>query len=336
MFIKIEKKFYLLIVGIFFVFACNVGAPSPATPAFDATKAVLELEATAMVLQLTQSAAENQSVPPIAPPTAPAVAPTVAAPPPQATAPIAPTQAPAMTEDFDTWMKSASILLFEDMAGATDRRRYVNQALNGMGLKYVDVADALGDYKNQIISGGPGGRGWDLIVSAKELRTGVQGEFYVYLYDALNQGSAIIIEEWDMDDIGGGKLSKITGKCGVKLDKDWFENDIQDHVIFPIDGTNPILHTPNSGISLTNPTGYWIWGDLGDRMKLTPGSEAVPLWGLYPNTKNSALTAVSCIDGRLIIQTYSTHSYGEDRVTRMWENYIYNTLKARYDYLATH
>lgn len=334
---RIDKKFYILLIGLFFVFACNIGTPS-AEPSFDATKAVLELEATSMALQLTQSTMDNQAKPPptvaptlvpaLAQPTAPAqVAPTTAPP---------PTEAPAMSEDFDTWMKSASILLFEDMAGSIDRRRYVNQALNGMGLKYVDVNDALGNYKNQILSGGPGGKGWDLIISAKELRDGVQGEFYIYLYDALNQGSGVIIEEWQMDDIGGGKLSRITGKCGVALDKNWIEYDIEDHLIFPIDGTHPIHHTPNSGIALTNPTGYWIWTDLGDRMKLTPGSEATPLWGLYPNTKNSALTAVVCIEDRLIIQTYSTHSYGEDRVIRMWENYIYNTLKARYNYLASH
>ena len=336
MFAKTDKKFYMLFIGLVFAFACSIGAPAsttPAEPAFDATKAILELEATSMALKLTQSAMDNQSAPP------PTVAPTLA--PPTAAVPVAPTLAstlvevPAMSEDFETWMKSASILLFEDMAGSTDRRRYVSQALSGMDLKYVDVGDALGDYKNQILSGGPGGRGWDLIISAKELRDGVQGEFYVYLYDALNQGSGVIIEEWNMDDIGGGKLSRITSKCGVKLDKDWFESDIEDHVIFPIDGTHPVHHTPNSGVSLTNPTGYWIWTDLGDRMKLTPGSEATPLWGLYPNTQNSSLTAVACIDDRLIIQTYSTHSYGENRVIQIWENYIYNTLKARYDYLAS-
>ncbi len=333
MFRKVDKKFSILLIGLFFVFACNIGAPASTIPdsAFDATKVVMELEATAMALQLTQSAMSNQPAPPAAPTMALPLQATAAIVPTMA---IAPTEAPAMSEDFETWMRSASILLFEDMAGSTDRRRYVNQALNGMGLKYVDVNDALGDYKNQILSGGPGGRGWDLIISAKELRNEVQGEFYEYLNTAINNGSAVIIEEWNMGGIGGGKLSKVTGKCGVKFDKDWIAKEIDDHLIFPINGTNPIHHIPNSGISLTNPTRYWGLYP-GSRMKLTPGSEAIPLWGLYPNTQNSALTAVSCVDGRLIIQTYSTHSYGEDRVIRMWENYIYNTLKARYDYLAS-
>ena len=324
-----NKKIFFLLISLIFVFACSIDTSAPAVPAFDATKAVLELEATAMVLQLTQAAMDNQSAPPVAPTVIPQQQATLA-PPPAA----APTEAPAMSEDFDTWMKSASILLFEDMAGSTDRRRYINQALSGLGLRYTDVADALGNYKNEIISGGPGGKGWDLIISGKELREGVQGEFYVYLNTAINQGSAVIIEEWDMDGIGGGKLGLITSKCGVKLERDWIDRPIEDHLIFPIDGTDPVHHTPNEGVSLTNATGYWLGADLGDRMKLTSGSTAIPLWGLYPNTYNSALTAVKCVEGRVIIQTYSSHSYGENRIILMWQNYIYNTLKARYDYLA--
>lgn len=330
---RFDKKLLFLLVALVFVFACNLGtpAPAPAAPASDATKAALELEATAMVLQLTQSAMDNQPAPPVAPTVALPAAetqPTVA--PPAASIPT------AAVDDFDTWMRSASILLFEDMTGDFVVGRSINQALDGMSLNYVDVGDALGNYKNQILSGGPGGRGWDLIISGKEVRSGVQGEFYVYLNNAINQGSSVIIEEWDMDDIGGGKLSMIMGQCGVAFHRDWIDKPIEDHLIFPIDGTHPVHHTPNEGISLTNPTGYWLGFDLGDRMKLTPGSEAIPLWGLYQNSHNTDLTAVTCIDGRVIIQTYGTHSYGESRVVRMWQNYIYNTLRARYDYLASH
>jgi len=140
----LKKKAFILLAGMIFVFACNLGTSAPAEPVVDATKAALEIEATVMVIQLTQAALENQS--------APAAAPTLA-PPPQATAlpptaEIPPTSPPAMSEDFETWLKSANILLFEDMSGSTDRRRYINQALNGLGLGYTDVADALGRYKS--------------------------------------------------------------------------------------------------------------------------------------------------------------------------------------------
>ncbi len=256
------------------------------------------------------------------------------APPPTQTLP--PTQAGVNDVDFDTWMRSASILLYEDMSGDFSVSRFIKPALDGMSLQYVDVKDALGHYKTQLLSGGPGGQGWDLIISGKELRTSVQGEFYVYLNDALNQGSSVIIEEWDMDSIASGKISTILSRCGVKFQADWIDETLDEQLLFPINGSLPVHHFPNEGISLTNPSGYWMWTDLGDLMSLRPGSDAQMLWGARTNATDSYATAASCLDGRLIIQTYSSHSYGQDRIVLMWQNYIYNTLKARYEYLATH
>jgi hypothetical protein len=236
--------------------------------------------------------------------------------------------------DFETWMQSsASILLYEDMSGDFSVYRFIKSALDAMGLGYVDVKDALGNYKEQLLSGGPGGKGWDLIISGKELRTSVQGEFYVYINDALNQGSSVIIEEWDSDGIGAGKLSTILSRCGVEFQRDWLNIPMAEQLLYPINGTHPIHHLPNEGISLTNPSGYWNWTDLGDLLRLTPGSSAKLLWGARTNINDSYGTAATCFDGQLIIQTYSSHSYGQDRIERMWQNYVYNALKSRYKYL---
>ncbi len=259
--------------------------------------------------------------------------------PPTATQPpAAATQPNAMNQDFDTWTRSASILLYEDMAGDFSVYRFIQLALDGMGLQYTDVRDALGHYKTQLLSGGPGGQGWDLIISGKESRTAVSGEFYVYINDAINLGSSVIIEEWDIDSIVSGKISTILNRCGVSLQRDWQNEPVDKQLLYPIDGTHPIHHFPNEGISLTNPTNFWTWNmvDLGDLRRLTPGSKANLIWGARTNVKDSYATAVSCIDDRLIIQTYGSHSYGQDRIVLMWQNYIHNTLKARYDYLATH
>lgn len=287
-----------------------------ATQNAQATQIAMFAQATVSAGQLTQIAA------------APTITPLPTEPPP--TEPP-PTLQPG--QSFEDWLSSASILLYEDMAGDFSTTRYVKQALDALGLRYVDVKDALGDYKSQLLSGGPGGAGWDLIVSAKELRTAVQGEFYVYLNDALNQGSSVIIEEWDTDDIGLGKLSILLMRCGVEFQADWFDKPLAEQLLWPVEGTHPILHTPNEGISLRNPTGFWMFTDLGDFLRLAPGSSAVPLWSARTNTSDSYLTAVNCLDGRMIIQTYSSHSYGQDRVVLMWQNYIYYTLQARFAYL---
>ncbi len=335
---RFDKKLFFILIGLIFVFACNLGSPAgpsaPAAPALDATKASLELEATAMVLQLTQAALENQPAP-VAPTAAPAQQeqPT-AAPLPPTVAPANPA-APAM-EDFDTWMKSASILLFEDMAGQFDVYRYVPIALQGMGLSYIDKADALGRFKNELLSNGPRGEGWDLIIAAKEIRSELQGEFYEYLNDSITNGSSVILEEWDMDSLAGGKLSLLTGRCGVDYDRNWTDNNIEDTVIYANNGSHRAHHFPNEGLSMTKVTGYWLGWDLGDRMRLSSGGSTTALWSLYGKDNGTDIVAVSCVDDRFIIQTYATHSYSQDRVVRVWQNYIYSTLRARYDYLAAH
>ena len=234
--------------------------------------------------------------------------------------------------DFETWMRSANILLFEDMSLVG----VVQPALDAMSLNYVDVDDALGHFKTQLLSGGPGGQGWDLIISSKEARENVSGEFYVYLNDALNAGSSIIIEEWNIDDIALGKIGVILGRCGVELQRDWINIPLENQLLFPINGDHPVHHFPNEGISLTNPSNFWFWNqwDLGDLLRLRPGSDAKLLWGARSAIKDSYATAVICVDGRVIIQTYGSHSYGADRIVMMWTHYIYNALLARYEYLA--
>ena len=281
----------------------------------NATQMALDLQSTANALQSTQLAQSQAQAVPDTP------------------EPIV-TDPPSNMPDFDTWKQSASILLYEDMAGDFSVYRFIKGSLDSMSLRYTDVKDALGNYKTQLLSAGPGGQGWDLIISGKELRNSVQGEFYVYLNDALNLGSSVIIEEWDMDSIASGKISTILSRCGVEFQRDWIDVPLTEHLLYPINGTNPAHHYPNEGVSLTNPTGYWIWTDLGDLMKLSPGSNAQLLWGARVNVNDSYATAVSCLNGQLIIQTYSSHSYGQDRIERMWQNYIYNTLQARYNYLS--
>jgi len=40
-----------------------------------------------------------------------------------------------------------------------------------------------------------------------------------------------------------------------------------------------------------------------------------------------------CLDGRLVWQTFSTHDYKDQDMISLWQNYIYNALQARYEYL---
>ncbi len=278
------------------------------TPDFAATEQALNAQATAQAQQ-------------------PTAVPLTMAPPPTESSPQS---TEASETEFEEWMKTASILLYEDMAGYFDTTRYVKQALDGMGLPYVDVKDYSGRFKEQILTGGPGGKGWDLIITAAEGRRAVSGEFWDYLNDALNLGSSLIIETYILDTQAGGRIGTLLSRCGIEFQRDWFNPNLADQMVSILDPTNPILHEPNDGIVM-RVTDYWgPMVDMGDLVRKIPGSTAKIVMGIHATEKDSYGVLTVCMDGRLILQTFSTHQYKQEMIIRLWQNYIYNTLKARY------
>jgi hypothetical protein len=225
--------------------------------------------------------------------------------------------------DYESLMKSAKILLFEDMAGLYEVR-YIKNALDMMGMPYVDVGDASGNFKEQILSG----TDWDLIIVGAESRNKIQGEFFVYLNEQLNNGTAVIIEIWSLDEIGAGKINSILTKCGVKFQEDWWEPESPS--LWYLAPEHPVFHEPNEGMSLKRFVNYW-WGDVGDLIALIPGSDATLLVGNIATEKYRYGTVATCLDGRLIIQTHSTHNYRQEDMERLWQNYVYNTLKSHFE-----
>ena len=67
------------------------------------------------------------------------------------------------TPDLAALMKSANILLYEDIIFRSDTIRYVRKTLDRMGLPYTDVGSAVGRLKSQLLSGGPKGEGRTII-----------------------------------------------------------------------------------------------------------------------------------------------------------------------------
>jgi hypothetical protein len=277
-------------------------------PSLTPTEEVIEPEPTATFTQTPlPSPTETATMPPPLP--------TATLPPP----PTA-TSVPAMpTPDLEAKMREAKILLYEDMW----QSRYVKQALDAMGLPYVDVVDRSGDFKAQLLSG----TNWDLIITAIEARSVVQGEFFVYINENLNKGSSVIIEIWNLDDIWAGQFSTILTRCGVQFQSDWW--DPPQRSVWWLASEHPVLHEPNDGISLVHYQEFWP-GDAGDLLRKAPGGDAVMLAGIYATEKTSYATLVTCMDGRMIIQTHSTHDFRPTDIIPLWQNYIYNTLRARF------
>ena len=246
---------------------------------------------------------------------------------------VPPTEAPPPTAapDLDALMENAKILLYEDMIGYLDTNRYVKDTLDRMELKYEDVGSAKGWLKTQLLSKGPDGKGWDVVIIAAEAKSGVSGEFFEYVQEALNDGASVILEVWYFDSTHAGTASTLLSKCGIEFEKNWKDVPPSREIMFPLDASHPILQEPNGGLRFTASTEYWAYTyDIGDWMKLTGRGDATLLVGTIATEKSTHGTVTVCMEDRLIIQTFSSHQLTFDTMEPVWENYIYNALRARF------
>ena len=313
--------------------ACN--APADSSQSLQETQMSLNIQGTQLALQATSQSGNNAQ--PAAPTQAPAVqdtaAPPTAVPPSPEPPTVAPTEVPPQpTEtqitDIDALIKDSKILLYENVV-KIPLPRYIKQALDNMGLSrnYVDVRDATGNFKAELLSG----TDWDLILVGVEARSSVEGEFFQYFNEQVNKGTALVIELWDLDEIYGPNAKSFMTNCGVELQEDWFDPPQTSRSIWWLYGEHPVFHEPNEGMSLVNYSTYW-GGDAGDLIRTINGGDATLLAGIYAQEKTRYGVLAICHDGRVIVQTYSSHDYHQNDVVRLWENYIYNTLRAHFEY----
>lgn len=228
--------------------------------------------------------------------------------------------------DMDAKIQAANILLFEDVSGVTPPMvRMVKEALDTADYSYTDVGSAQGWLKDQLI----GGTDWDLIIISSEYGGRITGEFFDYLIDYASKGTAIILEFWDLDAIYQGKSKTFLDECGIEYDVDWTGGPSGSLRFLQID--NPIFHEPNElSESLKYSTRYWK--DGGDLVKIkryggNVVGDAVLLIGIEPDKKESHAVLTSCMGGRVLIQTFTTHQYNNEDMIYLWQNYVYYTLK---------
>ncbi len=303
-------------------------------------QAELDASATTAAQQATQ-AAQAAPVNPQPQPPAVDVAGTQAALAAQLTAAAPPPQLPAVTQavqppaqgNLNEMMRNAAIVVYEDVYSDPEFTPYVQKTFKAMGLNQVKYdAAAPGWLKTDLLGGAPGGRPWDLVILAIEDRDDVSGEYYEYLQNVLNQGSSVILEAWNIDDISQGAISPILIKCGVMVYPYVPETGSNnDAVMWPLGVPHPVLSDPNSGMSFTNALDTWLWAfDLGSKMALTGQGDAVMLLGTNAQETVQDGTLAVCMGGRLILQTFSSHSFPYETMGPLWENYITNALKVRF------
>lgn len=234
-----------------------------------------------------------------------------------------PGDAPALD---DRLLKSAKILLFEDMS-ASRYTRLVKLALDEAGYSYLDVGSAKGWFKTQLLSPVD----WDLVIAAAEAEREFGGEFYEYLTNRVKSGSSVVIENWDLDAAPDGRAGLLLDLCGLQVQEDWYLPDLP--VFYWVDPAHPLFNHPNPmarGLAQAQP----IWeGDEGDLMQVKPGSQANPLIlaSLNSNWTTDHGLISTCLGGQVILQTFRSHQFNQVDMVALWQNYIFQTLKNRYE-----
>ncbi|GAB1470170.1 hypothetical protein MASR2M66_10470 [Chloroflexota bacterium] len=236
--------------------------------------------------------------------------------------------------DMDARIKASNILVYEDVIGDPALVPIVSNVVSGMnfsGGRVINTGDAMGDFRDQINSATQ----WDLVIVAGEVRSGFSGELFEILYDHIDNGGAVIIEMWYLDDVSEGKIAPILSECGVQFSRDWWRDADYDpyrYSIYWLDKSHPLLSTPNIAQPPSYPYPEWF-GDAGDLLELAPGGDAILVGGLYPNRTSDYGVLASCMDGRMVLQTFSTHDYKAETTRALWENYITYTLTKHYEFL---
>jgi len=238
-------------------------------------------------------------------------------------------------EELDAFMKSANILLYEDMIGRTDTIRYVKKTLETMGLSFKDVGSALGWFNEAVNTGASDGKPWDLVIIAAEDKTASQGSFFSDASTLLDKGASVILETWDIDKTGYGTAQNLLSACGVEHQLDYYKIPPARQVLFTLAPDHPVLREPNSGLTFTKTTSFW-WDstgkqayDVGDLLQIASGGDARLLLGTMAEDITGHGTLTVCMEGRLTLQTFSSHSFTFDVAGPLWENYIHNALKMR-------
>ncbi len=313
----------------------TLAAQQAAIEAQVAQQQAADMAATQVALSVQATVAAAQPAPAVeAPPVVVAPPADVAAPavPPVEPQPVAPVQ-PEAPVDVSALMKSANIMIYEDMVNDPGVYPYVKRTLDKMGLPYKNNGSAKGWLKNDMLIGAKGGVPWDLIVIAVEFRGGISGEYFDYVNDVLNKGTSVIIEAYHLDQVSQGTVSTILARCGISI-KNYIgkTQTLTDMVVWPISGASPhpILNEPNSGLSFTKAVFFWPFTDLGDLMTLTGQGDGQLLLGRHADSRTTDGTLATCLNGQLTLMTMSSHSYSFQTIMPLWENMIYQALKYRF------
>ena len=294
---------------VFIIIACQLGTPT--------SNPTTDIGPTQTALAMTQTAVSNNQPTPVP---SPIITPQIEITPTQESTPSA--------EDIQIMIDSSNILIFEDVAGYPSILPYVRKALESIGGHHQYVADAMGKFLDYLISDTK----WDLIIVSAEVRGAISGDYWTLITEQVDNNVALVAEVWYLDKISRGKIAPFLEKCGIEVQKDWGRSVTSNPVeyeMYWVEPDSPVFNTPNQ-VNSFRASSYDVWpGDAGDFINLTEGSHSAILASHVRDAKRDYGLITSCLDGRVILQTFSSHDYGRNNgqdMIDLWENYIIYAL----------
>ena len=248
---------------------------------------------------------------------------------------------PTATVDIDAQIKSliktANVLIYDDPDADLRLVPRVNKAVQEFGFNggyVVDASNRPGTFDSMLRS-----QEWDLVILAVESRETVDIGDAVPLtpiLEHINRGGALIVETWNLDEDESALGGLLLSVCEAHVEKDWHREEDEERdefVVYEFPGAGDFFKTPKTVTMPMNPTFFWE-GDAGDFIRLdqsSSGKSRILAGELSPDRNNYGLMT-SCLDGRMVLQTFSTHDYPLYETVRIWQDTMYYTL---YNYFAS-
>jgi len=240
----------------------------------------------------------------------------------------------AKTQDMQSRIKTANILVFEDVSdgGETELVGRIDRVIEYMGItggKVVNAHERAATFERFLKDGTP----WDLIIIANESRRSFNTNLISLTIPFLKQKTALIVEAWNLDEDYNTGASFIMDYCGIRVEKNWYRSEDykpEQFLFYNFAQNEPLFFYPNRINIPVRPTAYWM-GDVGDLMNLYPGSRSRFAGGLISNDPSRYGIITVCDEGRVIVQTFSTHDYSYWDTITLWENYITHVLSNHFN-----
>ena len=338
-----------LIVFILFALtlACAVTPPAaalPEGPDLAATNLALQVTVNALAIQSTSQADAKMAVEatlqtpqdtqtplvitatlePTLPPTEtplPSETPT-----PDITATFNPVE---LTRQIEARIKAANVLIYDEPDGQGRLVPRISKAVAAMGFSggnVVNTSNYLGNFDRLLRT-----QTWDLVVLSVESRDRIEiGSLGVLdaISNHIARGGALIVETWNLDEDQSALAGLLLNACNAHVEKDWHRAQnytYADFLIPAFKADSPVFSKPYAIAMPLRPTIFWP-GDAGDLLRIDPSGSSKILAGVLSSDPNNYGVLTSCLDGRMILQTFSTHDYSLYETVHLWQNMMQYTL----------